>query len=437
MFILNFHVMKTTQKILASALLLLVSTFAYAQIDKDRDLQQFRPRDQRGINSFEALDMTPEYDGFKVRLGGSFAVQFQGLDHSTGTTADTLASIGDNFNLPTANLDLDVAMTDGVRLHLRTYLSSRHHPDSWVKGGYVQISKLDFIQEDFLKSVMDITTVKLGLMELNYGDYHFRRTDNSRGIYNPFVGNLIMDAFSTEAGAEVYVTPGDFLFMAGITNGNLNQSVVTDGNQTPAILGKAGWDSQINDDLRLRLTASLYTSGEGQTNFLYFGDRAGSRYYMVMEGQSADPTANFRSGRVNPSMINEVTAIMVNPFVKFKGLEFFGTYENTSGKISGEAQTRNWDQLHGELLYRFGGDEQFYGGVKYNTLSGELPNFNPNGAPDEVTIDRIAAGAGWYMTPNMLVKAEYVNQTYDGYPQASLNYQGEFDGFMLEAVISF
>lgn len=430
--------MKTTPQILASALLLMVSVFTYAQVDKDRDLQQFRPRDQRGINSFEALDMTTDYDGFKVRLGGSFAVQFQGLEHSSGTTADTtLASIGNNINLPTANLDLDVAMADGVRLHLRTYLSSRHHPDSWVKGGYVQIGKLDFIREDFLQSVMDITTVKLGLMEVNYGDYHFRRTDNSRAIYNPFVGNLLMDAFSTEAGAEIYVSPGDFLFMAGVTNGNLNQSVVSSGNQTPAILGKAGWDSQINDDLRLRLTASLYTSGEGQTNFLYIGDRAGSRYYMVMEGQSADPTANFRSGRVSPSMFNEVTAIMVNPFVKFKGLEFFGTYENTSGKISGEAQTRNWNQLHGELLYRFGGDEQFYGGVKYNTLSGELPNFNPNGAPDDVTIDRLAAGAGWYMTPNMLVKAEYVNQTYEGYPQASLNYQGEFDGFMLEAVISF
>lgn len=41
-------------------------------------------------------------------------------------------------------------------------------------------------------------------MENNYGDAHFRRSDNAQAIYNPFVGNLIMDAFTTEVGAELY-----------------------------------------------------------------------------------------------------------------------------------------------------------------------------------------------------------------------------------------
>ena len=76
------------------------------------------------------------------------------------------------------------------------------------------------------------------------------RTDNARAIYNPFVGNLIMDAFTTEMGAEIYVTPGDFLIMGGITNGKLNQSVIGDGaSNTPAFLAKLGWDKQLSDDL--------------------------------------------------------------------------------------------------------------------------------------------------------------------------------------------
>lgn len=100
--------------------------------------------------------------------------------------------IGYNFNLATANLDLDVALYDGVRMHLRTYLSSRHHPEPYVKGGYFQIDKLDFVSEGFLEDVMKNVTIKIGHMENNYGDAHFRRSDNAQAIYNPFVGNLIM-----------------------------------------------------------------------------------------------------------------------------------------------------------------------------------------------------------------------------------------------------
>ncbi len=408
-----------------------LSFSSFAQVN-DRDLQQFRFPDQRGINQFEALDNNNvPFEGVKVRMGGAFALQFQGLSHSTGST-DTLMDIGSNFNLPTANLDLDVALADGMRMHLRTYLSSRHHPESWVKGGYLQISKLDFIKPGFLENVMDITTIKVGLMELNYGDYHFRRTDNARAIYNPFVGNLILDAFNTEAGAEIYVTPGDFLIMAGLTNGKLNQAVTGPGDYNPVILGKLGYDRQFNDDLRLRLTSSLYMTGKSARNYLYTGDRGGSRFYLVMEDYTASASGNFRSGRYNPGFTNEITAIMINPFMKFKGLELLGTVELTSGKAEAEDNTRNWTQLAADLVYRFGTTENLYIGAKYNQASGEEAFTGNN-----LTINRIEAGAGWYMTKNVMVKAEYVQQTYDGFDPASILYEGQFNGIMLEAVVSF
>lgn len=434
----------------ALAVLMLGSGMAFAQEEpldqRDRGMQQFRLPDQRGIGDFEALEDDQPFEGVKVRVGGAFAAQFQSLDHSNAST-DTipLVELGNNFNLPTANLDLDIALADGVRAHVRTYLSSRHHPESWVKGGYFQISSLDFIQEDFLAGLMDITTVKIGLMENNYGDYHFRRSDNASAIYNPFVGNLILDAFTTEMGAEVYFTPGDFLIMAGVTNGNLNQSVLAD-DRTPAFLGKLGYDTEVNNDLRVRLTGSIYASGDGQTNYLYFADRAGSRYYMVLapsqftsrSGQltNANPTDQYTTGRFNPSFINQVTAIMINPYVRFKGFEFFGTYETSNGKIGAEENTRNWTQLHGELLYRFGADDNIYVGGKYNTASGELPNFGP-GDPAEVSIDRVSFAAGWYMTKNVLLKAEYVMQNYNDFAESSEYHEGEFNGAVVEAVLSF
>jgi len=429
--------MKPLSKFSAVLAFVFLSLTAFAQLDT-RDISQYRYRDFRGINQFEALDRTIPFDGFKVRLGGAFAVQMQALSHEN-SGVDTLALIGNNFNLPTANLDVDVALADGMRMHMRTYLSARHHPESWVKGGYVQIHNLNWISKGLLEDIMDITTIKMGLMEVNYGDAHFRRTDNARAIYNPFVGNLIMDGFNTEAGAEIYVTPGDFLFMVGATNGKLNQSVATDTvtPYTPVFLAKAGWDKQMNDDLRVRLTASLYTSAEGKTNYLYFGDRGGSRYYLVMEPQGSSPVSSFRSGRWSPSFVNQVTAIMINPFVKYQGFEFFGAYETASGQITNEVESRSYTQIYAELVYRFGANEQFYLGGRYNTVNGSLPNFVPNLDATEISISRFAIAAGWYMTPNVMLKAEFVNQDYSDFPAGDINEDGNFNGAVLEATISF
>lgn len=421
--------MRQSGKWAAVAALVVSQLVAVGQTDT-RDLQQYRYRDMRGANQYEALDSTHKFEGFQVRLGGAFAIQGQGLNHSTGSTVDTLITLYNDLNLPTANMDIDVDLADGIRMHTRTYLSARHHPEAWVKDGFIQITNLNFIQDGFMKSVMDIATVKVGMMEVNYGDYHFKRSDNARAIYNPFVGNLLMDGFTTEPGVEVYVHPKDFLFMVGVTNGQLNQNVSV--TNTPSFLLKAGYDSQINDDLRVRLTASHYRTADGGTNYLYFADRAGSRYYLVMEPQGSSPVSAFRSGRWNPTFINQVAATMVNPFVKYKGFEFFGAYELAQGKLSSEQNLRTYTQLYGEALYRFGADERMYVGARYNSVSGQEPF-----QTDNISVQRYAVAAGWYMSPNVLMKVEYVNQWYSNFDPTSIYYEGNFNGGVVEAVVSF
>src|SRR5690606_14510067 len=237
--------------------------------------------------------------------------------------------------------DLDVALAPGLRMHLRTYLSSRHHPEPYVKDGYIQIDGMDFISEDFMGDLMDNVTIKIGHMEQNYGDAHFRRSDNAQTIHNPFVGNLIMDAFTTEVGAEVYYQNSGFLLMGGATNGKLNQSVSNPAANGVSWLGKVGYDNGNfvdADALRFRLTGSVYHTSQVPNSYLYGADRAGSRYYLVMEQTGASPVAQFTSARYNPAFGNEVTAFMVNPFVKFGGIEFFGTYEIASGKRSTQTE---------------------------------------------------------------------------------------------------
>ncbi|MCK0156953.1 hypothetical protein MWU65_07160 [Cellulophaga sp. F20128] len=408
--------------------LLLVGINGIAQ---DRNLDNFRQPDKEGINVFESpKDTASTFDGVKVKVGGSFALQFQALDHEN-SGAENLIEIGNNFNLATANLDLDVALYDGVRMHLRTYLSSRHHPEPYVKGGYFQIEKLNFIKEGFLENFMQYATIKIGHMENNYGDAHFRRSDNAQTLYNPFVGNLIMDAFTTEVGAEVYYRNNGLISMIGITNGKLNQSVSNPEASGASFLAKLGYDKQLNDDLRVRITGSMYNTGQVPNSYLYAADRAGSRYYLVMENETATTSSNFRSGRYNPNLRNQISAIMFNPFVKYKGLEFFGTLETATGKADTETDTRTANQFASELVYRFGSNENLYIGGRYNKVSSEEVT------GEEIDITRVQLGAGWFMTKNILAKLEYVNQKYDGYGVTSILNEGEFNGIMFEAAISF
>lgn len=406
---------------------------AFAQ-QFDREMQYFTYPDQRGLNQFEApFETDVEFDGVNVRIGGANALQFQGLTQENA--ANSLAELESNFNLATSNLDLDVALADGLRMHLRTYLSSQHHPEAYVKGGYMQVDKLDFISEGFASGLMDNLRIKVGHMELNYGDAHFRRTDNASAIHNPFVGNYIMDSFTTEVAGEIYYYTDSGIFgMVGLSNGKLNQSTVeTDPDASATFYTKLGYDSQINEELRFRLTGSLLTSPESIYQYLYSGDRAGSRYYNVMDD-------GFRSGRFDPGFVvsgrapggpiaGEMTSIMINPFLKYGGLEFFGLFENVSGKLATEANSRTYNQYGAELLYRFGADEDIYLGTRYNLV---------DGTDTDQEISRFNIGGGWFLTKNVLAKFEYVTQSYSGDGYVGTKYEGgEFNGVMLEAVISF
>lgn len=397
----------------------------------ERELQYYRYPDQRGLNVFEAPKETDvEFDGLHVRVGGDYSIIFQGLSHSNDFAEGNplaLVELQNNFSLPTANLNFDVQVGDGLRMHLRTYLSSRHHSEAWVKGGYFQIDKLDFISEGFMEEVMDVARFRFGMDEINYGDTHFRRSDNARSIFNPFVANYIMDSFSTEPFAEFSILSNGFIGLVGVSNGRLNQSP-TPGDDGFAFFTKLGYDSQVNEDLRVRLTGSLYSSTDGGTrDYLYNGDRAGAKYYVVLH--TADMGSDF-DPRFNPGFAYQ-TAIQFNPFLKFQGLELFGVLEfvnNGNDDVGG-----GFTQYGAEVLYRFGAGEDLYFGGRYNMVTGELSD-------DAATmeISRFNIGAGWYMTRNVLAKIEYVTSSYDGDGYNGTRFQGaEFDGINLEAVISF
>ena len=454
---IKIKTMKTSN--LKSLWLLLVvvmaPVLAVAQFSNN-GMQFYKPNNQSAINVFETSKLdTVQFDGVKVKLGGAFALQFQALDHENtatpklnadGVNLNALKELTNTFNTATANMNIDVQLADGIRMELVTYLSSRHHNEAWVKGGYLQIDKLPFLKSAVVDNIMDHVTLRVGHMEINYGDAHFRRTDNGNAFFNPFVGNYIMDAFATEIGGEVYVKFNPFFVMGGVTNGLIKGDAVlptytvtnADGSKevitgsNPSILGKAGFDKQINEDLRVRLTGSIYYNSGTQRNTLYGGDRAGSRYYYVMENTLASATSQFTSGRFNPNLSNRITAFVVNPFIKFHGAELFANYEVAKGGMGSEVEDRTWTQIAVDGLYRFGATENFYIGGRYNTVKGDMIGYT-----EQPSITRIAGAFGWFITPNVKTKLEYVNQTYDGWKEDNIYNGGKFNGFVIEGAINF
>jgi hypothetical protein len=116
---------------------------------------------------------------------------------------------------------------------------------------------------------------------------------------------------------------------------------------------------------------------------------------------------------------------MANLFTKYKGLEFFGTYENFTGNLAGGVDAE-YNQYAAEGLIRFGKNEQFYSGLRYNTVKNHL----------DMSVDRFQLAAGWFLIKQVVIKLEYVNQNYNEFLTAYGKDAG-FKGVMFEAAISF
>lgn len=436
--------------------------------------QNFRPQSQDGLNVFEykAPDTT-KFTGVKVKIGGAFTQSWQALNHSNtavdiskpavlpsasnnyqGTAAvsngNALYAMKPGFNLAVANLNFDVALADGVDLKMEMYLSARHHQETWVKGGYIQFNKLPFLKCDLTDAIMKNTTIKVGHMEINYGDQHFRRTDNGNALYNPFIENYIMDAFATEIGAEIDYTRNGFIGVLGMTTGQIKGDIsapsgATDSTSTgarrPAFLGKFGWDGKVTENFRVRATGSFYyTAGSGGVT-LYGGDRGGSSYFGVIE--NANTTSTAFSGRFNPSTGDQITSYQGNLLLNYQltdnlSLESFSTYEVSSGKAKTAVRETKSNQLATELIIRYG---NFFVGGRYNTVNCDYPlAYTATKAkvdPYSVDINRKAISGGWFITKNILAKAEYVSQEYNGFKPTDIRNGGKFDGLTVQAVIAF
>ncbi|MHB9055288.1 MAG: hypothetical protein ACYC2P_03925 [Paludibacteraceae bacterium] len=434
------------QRSLLLAATILATGIAFAQI---------RPTNKDGINVFETPKTETEFTGLNVQLGGALSLPYSMLNHSNANgvydknKTNTLIPLANNFGLPQANLYVKSNLADGIYLNFELYLASRHHNETWVKGGYLQFEKMPFLPWSFVDDIMKFTTIKVGQFDVNYGDAHFRRSDGGMTFYNPFMENYIMDEFATEIGAEADFHLGDFTLVGALTNGELNPDLVkidtvvnkySNGVHNPSLIGKLAFDKQLNDQFRVRASVSGYYTAGAYKNTLFGGDRTGSNYYGVM--YNAGPgTGTAFNGRYNPGFGDKVGAVMGNLFLKYTpmsglSLESFTTLEQVKGRTTTEPEGRKANQFATDLVVRFGSNEDFFVGGRYNTLSADVAK--AGATPAYVAdINRVAISAGWYMTKNIMAKVEYVKQNYNGFPTGSIYNGGEFNGLTLQGSIAF
>lgn len=430
-------------------------------------IAQLRPTDQTGVNMFETPKTDKEFTGPKVEFGGAIAMPYIALkqsnavvDKNPATNPQALFLNSSNFALSQANLNINSYLDDGITLQIELYLASKHHNETWVKGGYVQFDKIPFIKIDALDNLMKFTSIKVGQMDVNYGDAHFRRSDGGRAIYNTFMENYIMDEFATEIGGEADINYKGIVGVLAVTNGNLNPSLAyidttlaankyANGLHNPSWIAKLGYDKQITDAFRARVTGSVYYTVGAGSNTLFGGDRSGSNYSAVMYN-AAPGTGTAFNGRFNPGIKDRVTALMGNLFLKYNlsdkiSVESFTTLESVKGGNANEATDRAANQFATDLIFRFGTNENFFIGARYNDMNADVAASGANIATKQdampaynININRLAIAGGWYVTKNIMAKVEYVNQTYNNVPNVNYIYNNaEFHGISAEAVISF
>ena len=122
---------------------------------------------------------------------------------------------------------------------------------------------------------------------------------------------------------------------------------------------------------------------------------------------------------------------MINPFIKIGGAEFFGNIERRQGRATTETSvarcTRTW--ARGCTASRTTSSMSAAG----TTREG------PAGRHRRTTsaVNRYQLGGGWFVTPNVLSEAEYVNQKYMDFPTTDIRNGGQFKGVMIEGVVAF
>ena len=324
------------------------------------------------------------------------------------------------------------------------YLSSRNHPSqTYGNEGYMILHGVPENLESlkFLAPILKKVDIKAGHMLVDFGDGLQHRSNNAIVQNNPLIGNFVVDPNIVSIGMQASSKPGArFGWLVGVSNGTTTED------------WSIGRGFAVNTKLIAYPVKSLRTSvsyiaadqsdnnnksGGGSQLQMFTGNRSGERYAGILGGGQAP-------GNVFPQAGEKFSAAQFDLTYDQKGfpIKVYGHIGRTQDKdINGAlagAPEETWNYYAADVKYEI--TPAIYAAARYSgATTSKLA-----GAASDGKVNRIQVGGGYWLSKNVLVKMEYVQQKYSGFANGQIVNNGiaawrepEFSGFISEVSFSF
>ncbi len=341
----------------------------------------------------------------------------QALNHKNAFTPQgvELAKVSPGFQNAFGNLGFTgkFGKNEEITVVMDLYLSSRNHPSqTYGNEGYILLRGVPENLESlkFLKPVLDRVDIKAGHMLVDFGDAAEHRSNNAIVQKNPLIGNFVVDPNIVSIGMQVSSKPGRYGWLLGGSNGTTTE----DWNVGRGFAYNA--KVYVNPIEGLRTSVSYIAadqsdnpnkSGGGSQLQMFTGNRSGERYAGVLGGGQAPgnvfPQAGekFSAAQFDVTWDNDSPISLYGHFGQTQDLDINGTLPGTPEE--------KWTYYAGHVKYEI--TPALYAAARYSGANTSMLG----GANSDGKVNRIQVGGGFWLTRNLLMKVEYVNQKYSGF----------------------
>jgi predicted porin len=370
----------------------------------------------------------------------------QALDHKNAYdgTGKALAKVSPGFQNAFGDLGFigKFGKKQEIEVVFDIYLSSRNHPSqTYGNEGYMIIHGVPENLEGlkFLEPIFKRVDVKAGHMLIGFGDAIHHRSNNAIVQKNPLVGNFVVDPNIVSIGMEASSKPGRVQWLAGVSNGTTTE----DWNVGRGLAYHAKVAAYPIESVRTSLSyiatnqSDNPTKSQGGSSMQMFtGNRSGERYAGILGGGQAP-------GGVFPQAGEKFSATQFDvTFDNKSKVKLYGHYgiaqdKDINGTAAGTPEEK-WTYYAADATYNL--TPAIYAAARYSAAA----TSKLAGNPSDGRVNRIQVGGGLWLTKNMLVKLEYVQQKYSGFSVGQMvnnNIQAwrdpEFSGLISEVSFSF
>jgi len=346
----------------------------------------------------------------------------QALNHKNAfdLTGKPLAKVAPGFQNAFGDLGFigKFGKNSEITVVMDLYLSSRNHPSqTYGNEGYILMTGVpENLQSlKFLEPILSKVDIKAGHMLVDFGDALQHRSNNAIVQKNPLVGNFVVDPNIVSIGMQVSSKPGRFGWLVGGNNGTTTE----DWNVGRGFAYNAKVYAYPVKSLRTSLSYIATDQSDngtkaagGSSMQMFSGNRSGERYAGILGGGQAPGNVFPQAGEKFSAAQFDVTFDNGSPIKLYAN---FGRTQDLdiNGTAAGTPQEK-WNYYAADAQYFF--TPTLYGAVRYSgATTSQL-----NGQASDGKVNRMQVGGGFWLSKNLLMKVEYVNQKYSGFAQGQV-----------------